>query len=63
MVAVRVGLLEKVTFHAKTEEGEEGTHADTWRESILGGETSQGVCLGCLCLSCLAEREGGGGGE
>lgn len=50
-------------IYAKTEEGEGGTHADTWRESIPGGETSQGICPGCLCLACLAEREAGGGGE
>lgn len=59
MVAVRVGLLEKVTFHAKTEEGEGGTHAGG-----PGGRAFQAERLAkehvwdvCVCPVWQNERE------
>lgn len=55
MVAVRVGLLEKVTFHAKTEEGE---------MQIPGGRAFQAERLAkeyvwdvCVCPVWQNERE------
>lgn len=59
MVAVRVGLLEKVTFHAKTEEGEgEGPM------QIPGGRAFQAEKLAkeyvwdvCVCPVWQNERE------